>query len=130
MLSIWAYNYDWGGAPPIVITPPDGGITEREYKKYRKHLENMIRAADQREYQEYNKSAKIIEKIAEKANIEVTKPVAIVSETKKIEYTLPDYSGSVLALNQLLEYIIIQRNERIAREMALDDDILMMVLMA
>ena len=130
MLGIWAYNYDWGGIIPPEILPTKGGISDREYKRYRKHLESMMRASENREAQLYNKSVKAVEKLAAKANIEIPKPKAVIQENKKIEYILPDFSRSAIAAEQLLAYITELREARIRASIQLDDDITLLVMLA
>jgi hypothetical protein len=125
LLALWS-AYEWIDTTPPVITQTKGGISEREYKRYRRHIEAVLKASDKREFEKYNKSVKALEEIATEANIEIPRPIARISETKKIEYVLPDYYITTLALQELLNYIVKLREQRI--QDYLDDDILIMML--
>jgi hypothetical protein len=41
MLSLWAYNYNWGGTPEPIINAPKGGIPFEDAKRYREYLEKL-----------------------------------------------------------------------------------------
>ncbi len=130
MLSLWAYNYDWGDVPPPpVVKVPDGGISERDYRRYRRSLEKMIAAADARDAIVYQQEAKIVKKIAEKAGVQIPVPRAEISESRTIEYRLPDFSEISIATSMLLSYIELVKKNRIDAQNELNDDMLMILLL-
>lgn len=86
----------------------------------------MMLASKRGEVEKYSESVKIVEKIAVRAGLELPKPIAKITESKRIEYVLPDYYITTLALQELLNYIVKLRQQKVQE--SLDDDILIMML--
>lgn len=114
----------WGARRPAATT---GGYSDEDFKRYRKHLEKLVRIEDERNRKLYSKPeiVELIEEIIEEIPVDVVEIPKLADRRVKIDYSALE--SEIDKIRKWLELVIARENLAAMRERD-DEDALLLIL--